>query len=259
MNTEQSGELLVDLRDSILWVTINREQRRNAITMTVVQGISAALDWAQEDRSVRAMVITGAGNKAFCAGADLQGGNMFEIDASEPYGASALLFRKARQVTVPLIARVNGACVAGGMALMAMCDFVVASDAAVFGLPEVKVGLFPAQVMALLQHLLPRRVVTEMCLTGDPISANNALSLGLVNAVGSDVDALLDALLMRLLGQSPAAIRRGLYMMKKMESMSFEESISFAESQIALFAMTQDAHEGQAAFREKRKPKWTNL
>jgi len=251
------NELLVDLRGQVLWVTINRESRRNAITRGIIEGMSQALDRAEADRSIRALVFTGAGDKAFCAGADLQDGNMFAPDHSEPYGKGAQLYRKARAATVPLVARINGACVAGGMGFLAMCDFAVAARSAVFGLPEVKVGLFPAQVVSVLQGLLPRRALTELCLTGELFDAGKALDYGLLNAVADDVDQALDPLLKRLLDPSPAAIRRGLYMLKKTESMTFEQSIAFTESQIALFALTHDAAEGQAAFREKRKPVWT--
>ena len=132
----------------------------------------------------------------------------------------------------------------------------VAASHAVFGLPEVKVGVFPAQVLSVLQHLIPRRKLAEMCLTGEPITSAQALEYNLVNYVDEDVDAKLDWLLGRLLDKSPAAIRRGLYTMKKIEAMAFEESMSFTESQIALFTLTEDAKEGQKAFQEKRKPVW---
>jgi enoyl-CoA hydratase/carnithine racemase len=249
-------DLAIERDGHVLRVTITRESRRNAITSSVLAGISQALETAEHDRSLRAIVLTGAGDKAFCSGADLQDGNMFTIDPSEPYGAGALVFRQARRSTVPMIARVNGACMAGGIGLLAMCDLAVARDSAVFGLPEVKAGLFPAQVLTLLQHLIPRRVLTEMCLTGEPITASQALQVGLVNYVSADVDATLDALLGRLIERSPAALRRGLYIMKKIETMSFEESMAFTESQIALMSMTEDAREGQLAFRERRKPIW---
>jgi enoyl-CoA hydratase/carnithine racemase len=127
---------------------------------------------------------------------------------------------------------------------------------ALFGLPEVKVGVFPAQVLSVLQHLIPRRQLAELCLTGEPIDAAQALAMGLVNYVDDDVDARLQWLLDRLLDKSPAAIRRGLYTMKKIETMAFEESMSFTESQIALFTLTEDAKEGQQAFKDKRKPAW---
>lgn len=250
------GELLVEQRGPVLWLTINREARRNAMSHAVLVGIADAIRGAQTQRAIRAIVLTGVGDKAFCAGADLQSGNAFTSDYSEPLGHLAQVLRVAMASHVPLVARVNGACMAGGMGLMAMCDLAVAAPHAVFGLPEVKVGLFPAQVMAVLQRLAPRRKLAEWCLTGEPLSADEALAFGLLNYVDADLDGKLDWLLQRLLNKSPAAIRRGLYTMKKIETMSFEESAAFTESQIALFTLTEDAKEGQAAFQQKRAPQW---
>ncbi len=258
MNTESpNADLRAEQRGEVLWLTITREARRNAMSADVLRGIAEGLDRAEADPDIRVVVITGAGDKAFCAGADLQSGAPFGADLSNPHGAAAELFRRVRRATVPLIARVNGACYAGGIGLMAMCDLAVAAESATFALPEIKVGVFPAQVLGVLQHLLPRRVLIEMCLTGDPIDARRALALELVNAVATDLDAEVDRLIGRLLAGSPAAMRRGLYTLKQMERMAFEESLAFAESQIALFALTDDAKEGIAAFTEKRKPRWT--
>ena len=257
MPNENPAELLEEQRGPVMWLTINREERRNSISPGVLAGMGDALARANRDRTVRAIVITGAGSKAFCAGADLQSGKSFKFDYSEPQVGFANLFRQAKQSTVPLIARINGACMAGGMGIMGMCDMVVASRQAIFGLPEVKVGLFPAQVLSVIGNLLPRRVLAEMCLTGEPITAERALAYNLVNHVVDDLDAGVQWLLNRMLDKSPAAIRRGLYTMKKIEAMAFEESMSFTESQIGLFALTEDAAEGQLAFREKRKPVWT--
>ena len=251
-----SPDLTVELRGPVLWLTITREERRNAMSHGVLAGLAQAIAQAQSDRSVRAIVVTGAGSKAFCAGADLQNAQAFTTDYSEPHGHLAQLLRVAKASYVPLIARVNGACMAGGMGLLAMCDLAVASSHAVFGLPEVKVGVFPAQVLSVLQHLIPRRTLVEMCITGEPISSAQALEYGLVNYVDEDVDGKLAWLLARMLDKSPAAVRRGLYTMKKVESMAFEESMAFTESQIALFTLTDDAREGQKAFQEKRKPVW---
>jgi len=250
-------EMREEMRGPVMWLTIDREERRNAISAGVLSAMSNALARANQDRAVRAVVITGSGTRAFCAGADLQSGTSFKFDYAEPHQGFANLFRQARQSTVPLIARVNGACMAGGMGIMGMCDMAVASSQAVFGLPEVKVGLFPAQVLSVLGNLLPRRVLAEMCITGEPISAAQALEYRLINHVSDDLDATVDWLLGRLLDKSPAAIRRGLYTMKKIEAMAFEESMAFTESQIGLFALTEDAAEGQLAFREKRKPQWS--
>lgn len=250
-------ELLTELRDSVLYLTINRPERRNAINAVVLDGLMQGIDRADREADIHAVVITGAGDKAFCAGADLATGKSFAFDYADPHQAIADLFRRTRRATVPLIARVNGACMAGGMGLMAMCDMVVASEHAVFGLPEVKVGVFPAQVLSVLQHLIPRRLLNELCLCGEPLTAQEALQAGLLNHVSTDLDGKLAWLLGRMLDKSPAAIRRGLYTLKTVETMPFEQSMAFTESQIGLFALTEDAREGQLAFREKRKPHWT--
>lgn len=257
MTTPPEPELLQRQQDGVLWLTINRPERRNAISPGVLAGLIEALTRANADREVRAIVLTGAGDKAFCAGADLATGQSFKFDYSEPTQGIANLFRLSRQLNVPLVARVNGACMAGGMGLMAMCDMVVAAPHAIFGLPEVKVGVFPAQVLSVLNGLIGPRALNELCITGEPVTAQEALQLGLINRVADDLDAGVQALLDRFLDKSPAAIRRGLYLMKRIGAMSFEESMAFTESQIGLFALTEDAAEGQAAFREKRKPKWS--
>lgn len=254
--TTNAGELGVERRGQVLWLTIQREERRNALSHGVLAGMAAAIDEAQADRSLRAIVLTGAGQKAFCAGADLQSAQAFTTDYSDPTGHFARLLRRARASHLPLVARVNGACLAGGMGLLAMCDLAVAARHAVFGLPEVKVGVFPAQVLTVLQHLVPRRRLAELCITGETVDSAQALEMGLVNYVDDDVDARLDWLLQRIVDKSPAAIRRGVYTMKAIDTMAFEESMAFTESQIALFTLTEDAKEGQAAFQQKRKPEW---
>ncbi|MGE5648596.1 enoyl-CoA hydratase/isomerase family protein [Noviherbaspirillum sp. UKPF54] len=252
-----SDDLLVEVRGRVLWLTINRPERRNAINAAVLSGIRQALEEAGRDRQLRAIVLTGAGERAFCSGADLQEPS-FRFDYAQPYQWLADLLRTARRSTTPIIARVNGACLAGGMGLLAMCDMAVASRDAVFGLPEVKVGVFPAQVLSVLQHQLPRRVLTEMCITGATIDAQQALACGLVNHVADgELDAKLDWLLDRLLDKSPSAIRRALYTMKQIEALPFEASVAFTESQIGLAALTDDFREGLSAFIEKRQPNWT--
>ena len=255
--TNTGADLIAHQQDGVLRLTIQRESRRNAISPAVINALAAALTSANSDRSLRAIVLTGAGDKAFCAGADLQSGQSFQFDYAEPTQGFANLLRLSRQMTVPMVARVNGACMAGGMGLLAMCDLAVAAPHAQFGLPEVKVGVFPAQVLSVLNGLIGARALTELCITGEPIGAEEALRLGLINRVSEDLDDGVDALLNRFLDKSPAAIRRGLYLMKRIGAMSFEESMAFTESQIGLIALTEDAAEGQAAFREKRAPRWS--
>ena len=243
-------------QDARLVLTIDRPERRNALNADVIRALQEALYRVKSDDTIRAVVLTGAGDEAFCAGADL-GADAFAFDHATPTIAYADLLRTARMVNVPLVARVNGACVAGGMGLLAMCDLAIAAPRAIFGLPEAKVGVFPMQVLAVLQAQVPQRCLAQLCLTGDPIDAARAREIGLVNEVADDLDAALDRLLSRVLSNSPTALRRGLYAMKAMRSMSFEEAIAFGEGQIGLLAMTQDAREGIAAFKDKRKPQWT--
>ena len=252
-------ELLVEREGHILTLTINRPDKRNAINGEVMDAIRAQIEGANSDKELRAIVLTAVGVKAFCAGADLASGSSFKFNYAEPRMAFAELFRAARRTNVPIIGKVNGTCMAGGMGLLAICDLAVAADHALFGLPEVKVGVYPMQVLTVLQHVMPRRRMLQMCFTGEPVSAADALEMGLVSQVvpADQLDAVTATLVGQIVDRSPAAIRRGKYATYAIESMSFEESMSFMEGQIGLLAATEDAVEGLAAFKEKRKPVWT--
>jgi methylglutaconyl-CoA hydratase len=255
----EAAALLVERRGEVVWITIDREARRNAITDAVVGGIAAALARAEAE-DARAVVLTGAGERAFCAGADLApDSGSFRYDFSRAGVPLVRLLRQARDCPLPLIARVNGHVMAGGMGLLGMCDLAVAADHARFGLPEVRVGLFPMQVMTVLHRLLPARVLAEMALTGEPIDAAEALRIGLVNHVVPAVglDAKVEWLLGRLLDKSPTGIRRGKTAMRQIEAMTLEQSLAFMEAQIGLLSLTEDAAEGRAAFNEKRPPRFS--
>lgn len=253
------AQVLLDRRDSVFWITINRADKRNAINQSVVDGIRDGFRQAHADARVRAIVLTGAGDKAFCAGGDLQPGNNFAFDLARPNIDYADLLREASNATLPSIARVNGTCMAGGMGLLCMTDFAVAADHVLFGLPEVKIGLFPMQVLSLLKDIVPKRIVREWALSGEPFPAQEALQAGLLNHVvpAAQLDERVNWLLARITDKSPTAIRRGKYALRAMESMSFDQAIAYTEGQIALLAMTEDAKEGLASFNEKRKPAWT--
>ena len=254
-----SAMVTTEKRGAAFWITINRPDKRNALNGDVVAGLREAYRAAHDDPDVRAIVLTGAGEKAFCAGGDLQPGAGFAFDPSQPRLAYADLLREAHEATLPAIARINGACLAGGMGLLAMTDFAVAADHARFGLPEVKIGVFPMQVMALLGRLAPPRIVREWALTGDTFGAVEAKAAGLLNRVvaAAELDAEVDGFVARLADKSPAAIHRGKYALSAIESMSFDQAMAFMEGQIVLTAMTEDAKEGLASFNERRKPVWT--
>jgi methylglutaconyl-CoA hydratase len=254
-----SDAVLIEKRGAALWITLNRPDKRNAINAEIVAGVARGYDEAHADDDIRAIVLTGAGDKAFCAGGDLNPGAAFVFDFSQPTGAYADLLRRSQNATKPTVARVNGVCMAGGMGLLCMADMAVAADHAIFGLPEVKIGVFPMQVLSLLQRIAPPRVVREWCLTGEPFDAREAREAGLVNHVvpASELDAKTAWLIARLADKSPSAIRRGKYALSAIADMSFAQAIAFTESQIALTALTEDAKEGLASFVEKRKPNWT--
>ncbi|MGH6715761.1 MAG: enoyl-CoA hydratase/isomerase family protein [Bradyrhizobium sp.] len=255
-----NDSVILERRGQAFWITINRPDKRNALNGEVIAGIAKGYREAHEDTEVRVIVLTGAGDKAFCAGADLQNsGAAFAMDLSKPNVDYADLLRLSQNATKPSIARVGGVCMAGGMGLLCMTDMAVAADRAIFGLPEVKVGVFPMQVMSLLQAIAPPRLINEWALTGEPFDANAAKAAGLLNYVVpvAELDGKIDWLIGRIADKSPTAIRRGKYAMRAIASMSFDESIAYTESQIALLAMTEDAKEGLRAFAEKRKPVWT--
>ena len=180
------SSVIREKRGQAFWITINRPDKRNAINADVVAGIAHGYREAHDDKEVRAIVLTGAGDKAFCAGADLQhSGAAFAMDYSRPSVDYADLLRLSQNATKPAIARVGGVCMAGGMGLLCMTDMAVAADHVIFGLPEVKVGVFPMQVLSLLQSIAPKRLVSEWSLTGEPFDAHTAKEAGLLELRGA--------------------------------------------------------------------------
>ena len=255
----ETQEIKLERKGDVLWIWINREERRNAINPGVIAGIHRAAQSATSDSTLRAIVLSGVGEKAFCAGADLsQGPKTFQAGPEEPTTDFGRMARAVRMLGIPIIGRINGACVAGGMGLMALCDLAIAADHARFGLPEVKVGVFPMQVLVMLRSIMHSRHINELCLTGELITAARAFEMGLVNEVVPllDLDTRIEVLLAKLRAASPSALRRGKQAIFAMEMMTFHEALPFAEAQISLASKSDDAAEGLAAFNEKRPPRW---
>lgn len=249
-----------ETENGVVRLTINRPDVRNALNNQVLLELREAIAEARNASSNRVIVITGAGERAFCAGGDLKpDSKTFGFDTSEPRTIYAELLRDATSCDLPIIARVNGHCLAGGMGLLVMCDMAVTTSKALFGLPEVKIGMFPMQVAALMQTIVPRRKFDEMCITGEPISAAEALEYGLVNYVvePEELDEKVAWLVDRTIDKSPTAIRRGKYALRAISDMTQEQSLAYMEGQITSLALTEDAREGLAAFNEKRDPVWT--
>ncbi|SEI02692.1 enoyl-CoA hydratase-related protein [Paracoccus alkenifer] len=248
--------------DATLTITIARESRRNALNADVAAAIMAALDRAESDGGIRAVVLTGAGERAFCAGGDLQpaaDGAPFSIDAADPRHYVAALLRRMNDCRLPLIARVNGHALAGGFGLVCACDLVVAREDALLGVTEVKVGLFPMMILPFLLRNTPNRVLMEMCLTGEPITAAEAKPHGIVNHAvpAAELDAKLGWLLARITDKTPTGIRLGKQSLAKIREMSLDAALEYAPFMLANMAQTEDAREGFAAFVEKRPPNWT--
>jgi methylglutaconyl-CoA hydratase len=257
---EDRPEIRTERRGHSLWIWIDREERRNTINRRVIQGIERAVIEAQEDDTLRGIVLTGVGRKAFCAGADLTGGtDTFTLGLDEPMTDFGKLARIVRTLGVPLVGRINGDCIAGGMGLMSLCDLVVVAEHARFGLPEAKVGVFPMQVLVFLRSMIGGRHINELCLTGELIDAARAREIGIANYVVpfEQLDSRIDSLMGQLSAMSPVALRRGKFAIAAMERMAFHEALAFAETLISVTALTRDAAEGLAAFNERRKPRWT--
>lgn len=251
---EESKDLLFEVKDGVAWLTINRESRRNSISVEAIDLFDASLDKAEADDQVRALCITGAGEKAFCSGADL-GGAVGGQGADGPMKYARLLERMSTYPK-PLVARLNGHCLAGGMGLMLSCDMVYAHEDVQVGTPEVKVGLFPMMISPLILRNMPRKAAMEMMFTGERVSARRAESLGLITrAVAADeLDDTVNAALESICANAPLAIRMGRQAMAQVEDMELKEAIPFLHRRLIAVLNTEDAAEGLAAFFGKRKP-----
>jgi enoyl-CoA hydratase/carnithine racemase len=245
----------------VLTLTINRPERRNAMTFETLAELRDGISSARSDRDIRAVVITGAGEKAFCAGADLAGIRGGELDAEAAHqgrGHLAELFTEMYRCGVPTIAKVRGFALAGGMGLALACDFVVAAEDAVFGTPEVKVGLWPYMITVPLLRSMPAKTVLDLMVTARRVDAVEGQRLGFVNRVvpAAELDQAVAALTDQIAGNSPAAIRLGRDAFYRVLDMTTEQALQLLQTSLSLATSTDDAAEGTRAFAEKRAPVW---
>jgi len=250
------SHLLYHVENNIASLTINREERRNAISIETINLFLQHLDQAEADPEVRVILITGAGDKAFCAGADLGGDADDKIQAG--FTSYAQLLKRLSGYPKPVVARVNGACMAGGMGFMLACDIVIARNDAKFGTPEVNVGLWPMMIGALIYRNTLRKKAMEMVLLGERLNADRAQEMGLITrAVPADhLDDEVNGVLRNLAQKSPVGMKIGKEAFYAMADMPFEEAVDFLSGKIAEVASTEDAREGIMAFIEKRKPEF---
>ena len=253
--------LLYDVADHVATITINRPERRNALSWTVMTELRGAFAQAKADPEVRVVVLTGAGDKAFSAGADLTGmaaGAGF-VDLHDARGELARLFRGVWELGKPTVARVRGYSLAGGFGVALMCDVVIAADDAQFGTPEINVGLWPMMITAPMLRSMPPKVALELMMTGRRVSAQEALEIGFVNRV-VPVDELDDAVAevtSVLAAKSPAVMKLGRDAFYAVLDQDAEHGLRLLQAGLTLVTQTDDAAEGILAFQEKRAPKWS--
>jgi enoyl-CoA hydratase/carnithine racemase len=254
-------ELRYELADGIARLTIDRPERRNALSWTVLTELRARVAEIHDDPEARVVVLTGAGDKAFCAGADLTGmaDGAGHLELHESRGEMAALFADLWDLGKPTIAKVRGYALAGGMGLALACDLVVAADDAVFGTPEIDVGLWPYIITVPLMRSMPPKKALELMMTGRRVGAVEAERIGFINQVVA-VDALdstVDELAATLASKSPAILRLGRRSFYEVWDSSAADALPLLHALLTVTAGTDDAAEGIAAFAEKRPPRWT--
>ncbi len=253
-------KVLYELADGVATVTLNDPEKANRLSGEMLSELVAAMRRARDDEAVRAVVLTGAGEKAFCAGADLGG---FAADAplvAKHYASDLFLeyFRLMPRLGKPSLCAANGHVLAGGLGIAISCDLVIAKEGAKFGTPEINVGAFPYMIMSLIYRHVPRKKVNEMILLGERMTAAEAMACGLVNRVvpAEEFDAAVADWAAKLASKSPILMRLGHDAMYRHQDMALDDALEYLRSQLSLTFTTEDILEGVQAFFEKREPQW---
>ena len=248
--------VLYEVVNGVAWLTINRPEARNALSAAVRAGLFAGVRRFNDDDTARVLVLTGAGDRAFCAGGDLK--EMADTALQVPPPDFLPQFGRNIEVAKPTIAAVNGVAYAGGFLLAQNCDLCVAAESARFAISEVKVGR-GSPWAAYLSWLVPPRIALQILLTGDPLSAARAHEVGLVNEVIPDADlaGTAQALAERIAANAPLSVMAAKQTAYLSARLPRDEAFAEAERIWEPVYLSQDAQEGPAAFRDKRAPAWT--
>jgi enoyl-CoA hydratase len=249
-----------EVADGVATVTLNNPEKRNMLSAQMLTELVDAMKRARDDEQARAVVLTGAGDKAFCAGADL-GGFAADLPLVAKHFASDLFlefFRLMPRLGKPSLCAANGHVLAGGMGLALSCDLLIAKEGATFGTPEINVGAFPYMIMAIIYRNVPRKKVNEMMLLGERLSAEQAVEYGLANKVvpADGFDAAVADWAGKLASKSPVLMRLGHDAMYRQQDMAVDDALDYLRSQLSLTFSTEDILEGVTAFFEKRDPEW---
>jgi len=256
-----SENILVDIRSGVCTLTVNRPDKLNALNRQTLLDLDAAFLRAERDDSIRVLVLTGAGDRAFVAGADI--GEIRDLSAVDARAFSALgqrVMSRIQNLEKPVIAAINGYALGGGLELALGCHLRIAAEGARVGLPEIKLGIMPG--FGGTQRLLRLTGTTralELILTGEPITAERAETLGMINqVVGADVlESTVEELAQTLAAAAPEAVRGILQAVNKGADMDLESGLALETARFALCCATDDMREGTSAFLEKRAPKFT--
>lgn len=260
-NNDNDRQVTVERRGAACHVTIDRAAAHNTMTDAVMTQLTDALRQAEAMDGVRAIVLTGAGERTFCAGGQLKptaDGSPFAMEPGRFDNPVAELFRALDRCNLPVIARVNGSAFGGGLGLVCACDFAVATDSAMFGTTEAKVGVFPMMILPLLMRVIPRRRLLEMCFFAHRFDAAEAQRLDIVNRVVpvAELDAAVDEMVGKLAANSPVALRIGRRAIAAITDLAFADALNLAQSVLPVLSQSEDAREGMKAFAERRAPVW---
>lgn len=260
MSGQEADLVLYDVAEGIATLTLNRPDKRNALSPELLDALIAALERAKADADARVIVITGAGDKAFCAGGDLGSQQPASglLAMHNGRGRFVDLFDVMFALGKPTIARVQSHALGGGLGLMLGCDLAVASSDATFGTPEIKVGLFPMMIMTLIFRNIGRKKAMEMMLTGERIGAEEAERIGLINHVvpPDQLDARVKQLAERIASFSPAVLQLGRDAVYRTMDMPIGDAFDHLRSQLTLNTMLEDAGIGIMAFLTRQEPRW---
>ncbi|HET7483846.1 MAG TPA: enoyl-CoA hydratase-related protein [Solirubrobacterales bacterium] len=249
-----------EVAEGVATVTLNNPEKRNMLSGQMLVELVDAMKTARDSEEVRAVVLTGAGEKVFCAGADLGGFGADVPLVSKHFATDLFLeyFRLMPRLGKPSLCAANGHVLAGGMGLALSCDLLIAKEGATFGTPEINVGAFPYMIMAIIYRNVPRKKVNEMMLLGERLSAEQAVEYGLANKVvrAGEFDAAVAEWATKLASKSPVLMRLGHDAMYRQQDMAVDDALDYLRSQLSLTFSTEDIVEGVTAFFEKRDPQW---
>jgi len=249
-----------EVSEGVATITLDQPDKRNPLSITMLRELCTAFTAARDDPQTRCVVLTGAGDKAFCAGADLSGFGGEQTELEQHLGRAEIvrLFTIMEHLGKPIVACVNGHALAGGFGLAMACDLVVAAETATFGTPEINVGLWPMMIMAVIGRNLPRKRAMELYMTGERIDAQRALQWGLVNRAvpQAEVRPAARALALTLTTKSPLIMSLGRAAFYATAGLDQRTALEYLAAQLTLVTLSEDSKEGIAAFLEKRPPRF---